>query len=89
MSTHVPGFSHFSGLWHHFVTAKLATTSIRVHPSHARFPGSLYCKTRPRTIIILCFVSQTHPFCVPIQLGYKEYSQIGMPGKQPSISFLF
>ena len=29
MSTHMPGF-HFSGFLHHFVLAKLATTSMRV-----------------------------------------------------------
>ena len=30
MSTHVPGLQSFSGFLHHFVLAKLATTSIRV-----------------------------------------------------------
>ena len=31
MSTHVPGFKSFSGCLHHFVLAKLATSSIRVN----------------------------------------------------------
>ena len=30
MSTHMPGFESFSGLLHHFVITKLATTSVRV-----------------------------------------------------------
>ena len=30
MSTHMPWFELFSGLLHHFVIAKLATSSIRV-----------------------------------------------------------
>ena len=33
MSTHVPGFQSFSGFFHHFVLAKLATSSIRVKRS--------------------------------------------------------
>ena len=31
MSTHVPGFQSFSGVLHHFVLAKLATSVIRVN----------------------------------------------------------
>ena len=30
MSTHLPGFQSFSGFLHHFVLAKVATSSIRV-----------------------------------------------------------
>ena len=32
MNTHLPGFQSFSGILHHFVLAKLATSSLRVKP---------------------------------------------------------
>ena len=35
------GFSHFSGILHHFVLAKLATTSIRVKAELVRVSGEL------------------------------------------------
>ena len=32
MSTHLPGFQSILGFLHHFVLAKIATSSIRVNP---------------------------------------------------------
>ena len=34
MSTHLPGSQSFSGVLHHFVLAKLATSSIKIKTSH-------------------------------------------------------
>ena len=42
MSAHVPGFQPFSAILHHFVLAKLATSSIRVNgnnDSHCWYIG--------------------------------------------------
>ena len=37
MSTHIPGFQSFSGFLHHFVLAKLATSSMRVKDTGGQF----------------------------------------------------
>ena len=41
MSTHVPGFQTFFRFLHHFVLAKLATSSIRVNTPHWSTTGHL------------------------------------------------
>ena len=38
MSTHLPGFRSFFRFWHHFVMAKLATSSTRVKHCMAKLP---------------------------------------------------
>ena len=38
MSTHLPGFQSFYGFLHHFVLAKLATSSIRVNSRQVYIP---------------------------------------------------
>ena len=47
MSTHMPGFQSFSGFLHHFVLAKLATSSISVNTHKPAQKDSHLCDTAP------------------------------------------
>ena len=54
LSTHLPGFQSFSGFLHHFVLAKLATSSMRVNTWHVHLvPFAVNCVLQHAWIVIL------------------------------------
>ena len=57
ISTHVPGYSRFSGFWHHFILAKLATSSIRAKFNLIKLS---ICYAFALSIIMISYVNQSY-----------------------------
>ena len=70
LSTHLPGSSHFPGFFHHFVLAKLATSSIRVKTFFLCLP--YYPMYTPHPL------DSTHPSLSPFPLCKIQFPVYNM-----------